>query len=655
MSEKDLHTHSPTSSTGLSGAIGSHIEAHARQPLDWTGVVLFFLFRLHAGLYLIPRLPVTLWRLFQALRTNGLCIRDKDFLAFGERDVGFRPWYYKIAQDQRQVGRLGYVWDNGFGLPVNPSFYSNLITYGLYGWLGARCYVACSVVSFLAVTLILHGLVGNWLVGLLLAISLAGSPLFIGSQIHLGKPEILWWVFLPPMLVSCWLGYWLLAGFVFTLMALANSVVAFLAGVMLASAVSLFWPGWHSVGLLLVGMLPGLLKTTVRLVPFFRSRWLSSRIREQLDVVSSGKNTLMMRFRAMLSRRFLYYAGLYSVALVMIAATSRQPWKFLLLGWAVLLVYHAGQTLIYLNDAQSFWMWHIALLVSMLAVEPSWAGLAGFSVFLYMHPQSTGGPVPAFSQGVFRSGWVRWATEGRQALSKLARFPYLEPVSRQAVSEPIAQFFGAVPDGARILMESHSHDRRFDGYRTFLQICEEVLPLRQIELLPDEYVRISNMQFYDRIHAAFNAGASAGRLLEIAETVGAAFALAYSADFVRALERAGFARVAVLQPANLPTSTRRMLQLPERDLVLLAAPQELCQITPRVEYHIEGNMLSWFARAEQNYLVRYAYHRNFFARQGRHKVPVTPVVAAPGTDLCFMQVQAVKDGPLHLEFRRTWW
>lgn len=622
-------------------------------PLGWREIGLFCLFGIHAGLYLLPRLPVTIWRLIQVFKPIGYGIQDKDFFAFGQRDVAFRSWYCKISREQRKVGRFGFVWDDGFGLSMNSRFYNNWLTYILYGWLGTKYYTLGSILAYLAATLILYIFMGDWQLGLLLTVLLLGSPLFLGIQIHLGKPEILWWFLMLPMLVSSYLGNWLVAGLILSLAALANFSVAFLSGISLVILWILCFPGWNSLAHLLLGMFPGLLKTAIRMMPLFRSNFWGSLLHEQLDAVNINKKRFVLRI---ISPFLLYYCGFYVVALLMITIFNLDQSNFVLFGFGMiaLLVYWAGQTLIYLFDPQSGWMWHMSILISLLAIMPSWVGIVGFTIFIYIHPRFSGCPMPSSTLEASGSKRDRLDKIIRFTLSDLSPFPYLEPVSKRALTEPIIHFFQHVPHRARILMEAFSDTRDLGGFRSFLQICEEVLPLRQIELLPDEYVRISDMQFYKYILAAFNSDTSIHGLLEIMHTVGAAFALAHSTDFVYKLKQAEFTPVAVLRPAHLKEQTRRMLHIPDRDLVLLAAPREYCPITPKVDYCIEGNKLFWYAEAGKTYLIRYGYHPNFLAKQGSIKIKIIPAIAAPGTNLRFMRLKAVMSEILSVEFRKSW-
>ncbi len=618
---------------------------------DRKGIASYVLFGFHSGLYLLPRLPVTLRRLFEALRPDGSGIRDGDLLGFGELDAGFRWWYGKMADDQGRFGRLGFVWSDGFGIPFNPRFFSNFATYRLYGLLGSRWYTMASISAFLLSALLVLGLTGHWLHGLAVLALILGSPLFIGSQIHLGKPELLWWALFPLLLFAAWQNHWLLAGLLFSAIAFANFAVAFMVGLSLLLIVLLFLPPQSALLALVAGMLPGLVKTALRLIPFFRAGWLQRLLQEQSDATGSGERSFLDRLRGLLSVVYAYYAILYSVALLLIVIAGGLGVRFVILGLAALAIYVLGQRLFYLNDPQSFWMWHLGLLVGMLAVAPSWVGVLGMIGFVYMDPRVVGCPSP-FRSDAQRTGTflLRAGAQGEAVRRALAGFPYLAPLSRERVTAPLRKLYCEVPPQSRILMESHSSSRDFGGYRGLVNLSEEVLADRGISIIPDEYTRQHALQFYRCVLSRYNAQTSVDHLIEIHTMVGAQFALAYTPEFVRQLEEAGFLVVAVLRPVEMEEQHRRLLRLPEQDLTLLRLPILTGVLTPPAAFWIERNSLSWLAEAGTSYLVRFAHHPHFTATQSDGELPIFREAAA-GTDLVFMRVDARQDGRLTVRFR----
>jgi hypothetical protein len=590
---------------------------------------------------------VTLVRVARALWVPGASARG-GFHAFGDRDAGFRGWYRKIAADQRACGRAGYVWDDGLGLPMNPRFYNNAGTYLPYGVLGERAYAAASILLFTGLIAGAHALAGAPWTGAAAALLLLASPLFLGAQLHYGKPEILWWAPLVPLVLAGWHGHWLLAGVIFTIVALANFAVAFLAGVTCVLLALLFWPGVGAVGMLALGMAPGLLKTAVRLVPFLRSGLLGALAGEQSDAAGPRRGVGARLLAGVRAPGFLIYAAFYLAGLALIVVSGGLGAAYAAFGAAALAFFLAGQSAFYLNDPQSFWMWHLALLGGMSALSPSWGGVAGVLLLAYIHPRVLGFPLPeppARAPGL-------WADAVR-ATRQLAAFPALEPVGRDELRAPLLRLLAGVPAGTRVLLEPSADGREMGGYRTLMLVCDEELPAGGVEVVPDEYVRAYHPRLYGEVLARFRAGTPAEELVETARVLGAGHVLAYTPALVRALEGAGFARAAVLDPAGLPARTRELLRLPPAVLVLLRAPAGEGVLSPAAPLERKGNALRWEARGGTSYLVRYAWHPRMRAEQGGRPLQVAAEPQAAGA-VTFIRVRADADGPLTLRFSPRW-
>lgn len=627
----------------MSGAPGT---APARAATPRAGRLLYaVLFGTHAGPWLLPRAPLTVARVARALAAPA----RGGVHAFGERDAGFRGWYRKVAEDQRACGRAGYVWDDGLGLPMNPRFYNNAGTYLLYGALGVRAYAALSMLLFLGMVAAAYALAGAPAMGAAAALVLLASPLFLGAQLHLGKPEILWWAALVPLALAAWKGWWLAAGLVFAVIAAANFAVAFLAGVTCLLLLALFWPGAHGAGMLLLGMAPGLLKTALRLLPFVRSGWLGALVGEQSSAAGPGVGAAA-RLRAYArSGTFVLYAVPYLGALALVVGSGRLGAAHAALGVAALAIFLLGQSVFYLNDPQSFWMWHLALLSAMAAASPSWGGVAGLALLAYVHPRVLGLPLSPAAEPAGAGVRARAAAAARQ----LAAFPALAPVTRDEWAAPVRTLLRALSPGTRLLMEPACEDRELGGYRAFMLLCDGELPPAGVELVPDEYVRAYHPRLYTEVLARFRAGAAPGELRETAAALGAGWVLAYTPALVCGLEAAGFSRVQVLDPGTLSARARALLHLPPAPLVLLRAPGANGVVSPAAPLERRGNALRWPARSGESYLVRYAWHPRMRAEQGGRALEVHPEPQAGGR-VTFMRVRAEAHGPLTLRFHPRW-
>jgi hypothetical protein len=137
--------------------------------------------------------------------------------------------------------------------------------------------------------------------------------------------------------------------------------------------------------------------------------------------------------------------------------------------------------------------------------------------------------------------------------------------------------------------------------------------------------------------------------------IGASYSLAYTPAFVARLERLGFLPVGELQVASLPFMTRALLQLPvDHVLVLLRHPMYATRVEPAVPLTVEPNVLRWDARRGVRYLVRYAARAQLRAVQGTRQLAISGERADDASDLQFIAVTALEDGPIRIEYHEGW-
>jgi hypothetical protein len=611
---------------------------------DWAGLGAFFLFVPFSGLWLVPRAFVTLARVARAFWGRSARAAGRDFLAFTSVDAAFRGWYEKIACDLRESGRFGIVWDDGFGTPLGTRFYNNYATYRLYAALGPRLYAATSFAAFIASVMLAIGWRGDdWVLAAVVAVLIAASPLFIVSQIHLGKPEILWWFAVPWLVIACATRQFAVAGLLFSAIALVNFTVAFFAGITTVAAVVALLPQQEELLILGLAMAPGVLKTALRLVPFLRAGALRGLAREQADVVKGDSPRLAAKLRSALTPGFVLHIATFAVALLLTARGMPSPFLLIVAGVAAI-VFLFNQSVLYVNDVQSFRMWHLSLLVAFAAGDPSWLAAAGLAVFTYVDPMFAGAGVPRVQLDRYEGLLRAVAARGREALTYLRTFPELGVVRRSVVAAPVLELFERVPDGARVAVELQTTDRMAGGFRVFLLACDHVLPKRGIEIVPDEYTRLT-ARFRDTVHLAFRASAHRDGVAAMFGTVGASYALALSPEMAAAMRRRGYVEAGALTRERIRDAG---LDMPN-DISLFATGAN-GQVTPAAPLTKRPNALEWQAVAGESYVVRYQYHRHLKATQNGRVLEVRPWLPFDGSDVAFVTVRAETDGPLLLRF-----
>ena len=602
--------------------------------------IVFWLFGFHPILYLLPRLPVTICRLYRVLRPNNDGVRDREFLAFSRADKRFRLWYKQVSRDQKIYGRLGYAWKNGFGLPMSPLFYNNWLTYRLLYYLGTKYYVLLSVVLYLIGIVFLYIIEGRWWVGILVAFLTLGSPLFIRAQFQLGKPECLWWGFVPLILYALLRENLLLAGVGFSFIAFANFAAAFILCVMIAGFVLCTLPELTSLAMLGIGMSIGIIKTIIRLVPFMRDNWLSSLVTEQADVTKSTRFSITHIY-------ITFFYILILLSMVLIGASIQQ----ILFAAIPLALYWIASLVFYFNDPQILWLLMLSTENAFLVVYFDWAFLGAYLFFIYMSPVILGFRLSQETPKVKYSAFFDKLRRFRKhTLDVLPSYPQLTPMILDILDE-IEKCFKAIPDCSRVLMESSSVNRHFGGYRTLIQVFAEVLSQRCIDIQPDEYLRLTNLHFYTTTLTQCNAETPIKEVFSICEAVGASYLLTYSPNFAQNIVAGGGEEVGRISGEFLKLKEWVLQKTP--DLILFRLPINTGIIEPNVPFRIEGRILTWKGRAGQTYLIRYNYHRNLQAFQDAQPLKVLPVTPCGSGGIKFIQVTAAVDGKITLKFHPT--
>ncbi len=590
------------------------------------------------GLYSWPvifRLPYTLKILFEAFRPGGFHIADKDLWAFSSMDARVRPWYNKIARDYHTQGRFGFVWDDGLGMPLGVRIYNNWATYALLNALGTRRMMGIGFLLMLGATSALCG----WRFGIwsTLPISLlvAGSPLLVASYTHRGKPEVFWW---GPALIFICLAIsetgWL-TGLAWSCLAWVNLPVSIMLSVMLAPAMLFRSLATHSLPGLILGVLPGLLKHAIRGLHMWRSGFLGSLTSEQSRLV---------RLAWYPSRRELLWWFPFLLSIFASTYTSRQ---FVLGGLIAVMgigLCWVNLRFIYLNDPSSFLLalWTIGF--GYAVVMHSYIGVWAILLLAYSNLLLCG--IPG-SHGAETA--QSWRQKRRDVWSQIGIYPALKPMAFPQPSS-VMDLFNQIPDGARLLTESDGDPRTQSKFRAFWVWTEEFLPYRQIDLVNEMYTRAVEFDLTDNKLARFNAQQMSGEeMKQLCETLGVSYVVAYTSDMVTALEQVGYQTVS-RENLQLLGSFLEIVAAPPSTLTLLKSPVSATIIDPPVSWTRNKNALSWIAKGNQPYIIRYRYHQDFQAFQNEKPLPITPTRPFSGIKVTFMSVTAPEDGMITLSF-----
>lgn len=602
-------------------------------------ILSFLVIGLH-GWPLVFRIPHTLCVLFEAFRPGGHGIPDADFWAFSQVDAAFRPWYNKVARDFQSLGRFGYAWDDGLGMPYGPRIYNNLVTYKLLYWLGTRRMMAIGYLLMVVIAALLCGWRFNPWVGIAVGVLVAGSPVIVASYTHLGKPEVFWWG--PAMLFvfAAFSGSGLFAGMLWSFLALVNLSVCVMLAIMLGPALFVHSLSANSLLGLVIGVIPGIVKFGFRGVHALRSGFLTS--------IASEQSRIWKRS---------YYPGVDELIwwlpfMLSIAASTYTSQQFVTGGLIIIAVvglHWANYRIIYMNDPQSFRMafWTIGL--GYAVATQSLIGLLVILLLAYTRPASCGIPTTPEDAGQANP----WQRRLNNAWQQTKAYPAVTPL-RFLQPAPLVAFFDQIPDRARFLAESDGDPRTESRFRAFWQWTEEFLPARQIDLVNEIYTRAVEPELADHYLRRFNAEQmTAQEMRWLCQVLGVSYVVAHTAATVLALQSVGYEPVAQVDLSTLE-HFREFVRTPPVTLTLLQNPLPATVIEPAAPWSREGNVLTWEARAGESYVIRYRYYPNFRAYQNGEMLKLEPMHPIDGLPLMFMRVNAIADGPIDLKFHPRW-
>jgi len=561
--------------------------------------------------------------------------------AFSKMDAGFRPAYNKIARAFAAGGRLGYEWHDGLGMPLGARAYNNLVTYTVLRLLGTRRMQAVGYVLMVAASGWVCGLAfGGWM-GVAVALLAAGSPLIVGCYTHLGKPETLWWGFVPGLTFlalsgeACWAGLW------WSLLAWVSLPASVMVALLLGPVAVFEAVRDHSVLLWLAGASPGLAKHVVRVVGMWRGGMLQRLVSEQARI---WKRPWRPRADEMI------VCLPFAASVVLSAWASDDWWRGGLLLLSTVGLFWANYRIICLNDSTSYFLgfWTIGLSLATVAHAP--LGGAALLLFAYSHPGFFAFPPYVSFSYAEPQVLERWHTEYR---GQVTQYPGLRALPLPQPEE-LMSFVRHIPDGARCLFESDGDPRTQSRFRAFRVWLEDVLPQRRIELANGEYTTILEPLLAQKYLVRFNTEQMrADEIAWLCRLLGVSHVLAFRDVMLERLRGVGFEVVATVNLRTL-TEFREIVGTPRETLTLLGHPASPGVIEPGAECRWGRNSLSWEAQAGCDYVIRYRWAKGFRARQNGTVLPVTPTEAVAGLPLRFMRVRAPATGPVMLEYHGSW-
>jgi len=616
------------------------------------GLVLGFVFTVFLPFpYFILSTPLTILRTLRGLLGWPITLSRDEFVSFNALDLAPRCWYRKIARDQANLGWLGFVWDDGFGIPLRSRFHNNWLTYAPLHRLG--CPLCLGLGYLLAATgmFILFDLGGKPYWGIVAACTVLGSPLFIASQVFYGKPETCWWFPAPLLVYFILQKSWLVAGFIWSAISLINLPAATVLGLSSGLGFLFFdrevcrlWPS-------ILGFLPGGLFILVRLAIAWLdgfTRRMGRAQREAQQAKGSHLPPVFLLSAAYLLLPLFLALGGKGIGYFIFSLVP------LVLYWAILFVYYFNDpapivALMFACEAGFVAEFHdtcLAVAALLFAFVSPLAFPYTLAEFREDVPQGARGLGALFDRYVT----LKWL---KDTWRKYRSYPSFTSV-RFDETKPLLALFESVPQCTRVVLETDPRGSKALGFRGLVNYLDCFLPLRRIEIVPDEYLLQFHSHLTGQLHLLFGEADYSKQSLEVARTMGARYMLVFSERMLGRLKADGSEVVGVLDCSGDASPYRALTDRQRLSLVRLPITTGLVEPPPE-HLQIQGNRLIWQARKGISYQIRYAHHPNFRARSlaTGQSTPVRPYWPAELSGVAFMEVLSPADGDIELRFRES--
>lgn len=596
----------------------------------------------------LARAPWTIYRTLRSTVGRSLEWSRAQFLAFSSLDLAPRCWYLKIADSLHRYPLSGYVWDDGFGCPLGSRFYNNWATYRVLQVFGAPVSLGLGYLLGAFAMGVVMAVEGLSLAALCAILIVLASPIWISSQIFYGKPETFWW-FSGPLVIYCLLHEkWLTAGLLWSAVTAVNIPAAVTLGGVSGFAV-LLWGGnpaeWKPV---VTGFLPGIVLAGTRILPALFAGF-ATRVRRAQKEEKQAKGTPLPP---------ILLLSTYYLPLPVLLGIGGYGWRHVAFALLPLVLYWTIFFVFYFNDPAPI----VALMFSVhagyqaLTKDLSFAG-AGL-VFAFGSPLAFPYTLWLFREDAPRERGVVSLVKNYanpEWLSKLCRklvaFPQFTAITREDLRR-ISVGFAEVPPFSRILLEPDGRGPKAFGYRGLVNFLDYQLSLQNVELVPDEYVMLFHRETHGRLQQVCPSPQGAARWVRLAQTVGARYVLAISADMADFLTKHGHRPMQVIDCRDVAEPWKAVTD--HEKLYLFELADGGAVVEPPVEFRRDPKSLTWRASAGTSYLIRHAYERRFRAVRSLDGTPVA-IAEAPVEDLpalSFMRITPDADGEVSLIYGR---
>jgi len=568
-----------------------------------------------------PRILAAYIRCFFSPETSGRVMGFNKYFA----PVTF--WYQRTGKNQLQYGCWGYSHIDEFGDSQRERFYLHYLSYGyLLNKLGFRRYHALAAMLYLASSLVVFVVSGNWLWGIILLPILLLSPYYTFSFLSYTKPENIAWFLALPIFYCASEGFIIPLAVLLLLSTYLSFTVFFYTS---AGVLALLCGQLNLVALL--AFIPAGIKLLVDFYFVVRGNFLPQLLR-----FGSGKG---VRERSESRRQYgIQHTSLRHILLLVLATILLIAQLILHIdSWPVtamfILLVVVNFQFVRIADEQTFYRFYLSMLLfSLLSTTNIFFLIAGAFILL-INPR-----------------WVDDLNLMKEQDSPKAYPPVEKIVWTKEKDSLLEEFIGRVKPGSRVIFEYTGHVRR-SPFRNILWVLEAKLFDNNVELLPHEYTFYAYPHFsYDWSYQLSTKG-DLDTVDKLLESCSISYVMVFSRELLSSLLERGYQWESEFKLDNLRGFIHDE-NIPSEAIYLLYGGRDFnfCNDQSVILEHQPNRMMLKGVQAGSEYTIHHTYHKDWKAYQGAQRLGISPVEVC---GLEFMRVKAQDSHDILMKFGRV--
>jgi hypothetical protein len=555
---------------------------------------------------IIALMPRTFFRLYK----NVLKKNDDSATGFSPLTSVILTYYMRIAELVKRYGSRGYFSETALGFSAKERFWLNPISLVAFNELKIRKFCILSACVFIF-SISLVGIIEQNAWTILILFFMIPSSLFLLPFFRVVKPELLSWAFFPLAFYFFLKDYYVLSALVMLLISFLNFTVSLFAieSVLVFSVLS------FNLGFGAITVFPAGLNLLISFVPFATSPF----VKGLLEVLGGKKSkSRKEKFLGIRPNDLMLGFFYFLFALTFISDTA-----YFLFLFSALILFYINQALFRFADNHSFFRLFLILSTIFVIIGFNAYSFTAYLLLIYIS-----------SVGLFES-----------IEDIIKEYPHLKQYSVEEAGLTAERFFSKVQNQARIAFEVENTEKDLAGFRGVFTHFEYILCKREIGLLPGEYLRLTQLDYYMKEYTKLNAKSSEETVKQKLEELGAEYVLVYSEEFAGVLKKWGYQKLAEISKEDLEKNYPG-LELPGKGLYLFKSPFRNSFIVPEAPLIRRPNLIKFKAEAGNGYIVKYNYHPAWKAFLNKKRIKISRAQGG----LSYIYIKAQEQGEVELIF-----